>query len=108
MFQSVYAAGETVNQPLGGGLSMFLFMGVFFLFFYVAIIRPKQQKELQHRKLVSSLGVGDEIITYGGLMGKVIKVKDEYLVINIADNVEIKMQKNHISHVLPKGTLKAI
>lgn len=111
MFQSVYAAGEISNQqsPLdNSNLSMFFLMGAFFLFFYLFIIRPKQKKEQEHTSLISKIDKGDEVITYAGLMGKISRIKDDYLVIEIADNTEIKMQKNHIRSVLPKGTLKSI
>lgn len=108
MFQSVYAASATAGQQQGGSLSMLLFMGLFFLIFYFVAIRPKQKQQQQHKSLVESLNKGDEVITYAGILGKIIKVQGDYILISIADDVEIKMQKTHISNVLPKGTLKSI
>lgn len=107
MLQTVYAADAT-GQQAASGFSMLLFMGLFFIVFYFIGIRPKQKQQQQHRDLVSNLNKGDEVITYAGLMGQVVKVKGDYLVVTIADNVEIKMQKSHISNILPKGTLKSI
>lgn len=107
MIQTVYAAGSTSGQA-DGGFSMLVFMALFFLVFYFVGIRPKQKQQQQHQKLVNGLNKGDEVITYSGIMGKVVRIQDNYLVINIADNVEIKLQKNHINNILPKGTLKSI
>jgi preprotein translocase subunit YajC len=107
MLQTVYAA-DAAGQQSAAGFSTLLFMGLFFIVFYFIGIRPKQKQQQQHRDLVNSLNKGDEVITYSGIMGQVSKVKGEYIVINIADNIEVKMQKNHISNILPKGTLKSI
>lgn len=107
MIQSVYAAGANQGQT-DGGFSMLIFMALFFLVFYFVAIRPKQKQQKQHQELVGGLNKGDEIITHSGIMGKIIRVQGNYTVISIADNVEIKLQKNHINNVLPKGTLKSI
>lgn len=107
MFQSVYAAGSTSAQN-DGGFSMLIFMTIFFLAFYFIAIRPKQKQQKQHQQLVNSLNKGDEVITYSGIMGKIVRVQGNYIVLSIADNVEIKLQKNVINNVLPKGTLKSI
>jgi preprotein translocase subunit YajC len=108
MFQNVYAATENAAQQSQSSLPMFFMMGMFFLIFYFFILRPKQKKEQEHNALLNKIDKGDEVVTYSGLMGKIIRIKDDYLVINIADNVDIKMQKNHVRTVLPKGTLKNI
>lgn len=107
MIQTVYAA-DAAGQEAGGGFSMLIFMGLFFLVFYMLTIRPKQKQQQQHQNLLNNLNKGDEVLTYSGIMGQVVKIKDNYVVLNIADNMEIKMQKNHINSVLPKGTLKSI
>jgi preprotein translocase subunit YajC len=103
---TAYAADAAAQQ--GSPMSLIVMMTAFFLFFYVILIRPKQKKEKQQRELMNSINTGDEVITYAGLMGKVVRSKDNYLVLSIADNVEIKIQRNYISNVLPKGTLKSI
>lgn len=106
MLSTAYAAGDAAQQ--GSPMSLFVMVAFFFLFFYFMILRPKQKREQQQKNLVNNLSPGDEVVTYAGLMGKVVRIKDSYLVLNIADNVEIKLQKNYISNVLPKGTLKSI
>lgn len=106
MIQNVYAADGVGAQ--GSSLSMLMFMAIFFLVFYFIALRPKQKQQAEHKKLVNSLNKGDEVITYSGIMGKVVRLKDEYIVLDITENVEIKIQKNYVSNVLPKGTLKSI
>ena len=83
-------------------------VAVFFVISYFVIIRPKQNQEKKQKKLMSELSKGDEVVTYSGIMGKIIRIKDNYVVLSIAENTEIKIQKNYINNVLPKGTLKAI
>ena len=76
--------------------------------FYFLLIRPQQKRAKEHQKLVSELAKGDEVITAGGILGKVTKVDENYAVVEIADNMEIKLQKHSIQSTLPKGTLKSI
>tara|TARA_B100000965_G_C19487438_1_gene711440 strand:+ start:188 stop:484 length:297 start_codon:yes stop_codon:yes gene_type:complete len=86
----------------------FLFLIGFFLLMYFFIIRPQNKQRKSHEELVSSLEVGDEIVTSGGLLGRINKVGEQFLEITLGDNVRIKIQKNSISNVLPKGTIKSI
>ena len=83
-------------------------LGGFLLIFYFLLWRPQSKRQKEHRDLVGGLGKGDEVVMNGGLMGKVVKVDEEYAVIEIANNVEVKIQKSAVAAVLPKGTLKAI
>jgi len=76
--------------------------------FYFIIWRPQSKRAKEHRDLVSSLAKGDEIVTNGGLIGKIVKVEDQYLVIEVADKVQLKLQKGAVSAALPKGTIKSI
>jgi len=109
MFQNLYAAVDnSAAAQQANNFSMLFLMGGFLLIFYFLIIRPKQKKEQEQTNLVSKLDKNDEVITYSGLLGKVIKIKDDYMVISIADNVEVKMQKSYVKSILPKGTLKNI
>ena len=86
----------------------FLFLIGFFLLMYFFIIRPQNKQRKSHEEMVSSLEVGDEIVTSGGLLGRINKVGEQFLEITLGDNVRIKIQKNSISNVLPKGTIKSI
>jgi len=92
----------------GGSLtSMLLPMAVIFGAFYFLLIRPQQKRQKAHNELVGALATGDEVLTAGGILGKVTAVSDHYATIQIADNVEIKIQKTTVSQVVPKGTVDA-
>lgn len=105
---SAYAQGAE-GAPAGPSpLFNMLFIGGFVLIFYFLIWRPQSKRAKEHRNLVASLGVGDEIMTNGGLLGKVTKVDEHYVQLQVADNVELKMQKSSVAAVLPKGTMKSI
>jgi len=86
----------------------FLFLIGFFLLMYFFIIRPQNKQRKSHEDMVTSLEVGDEIVTSGGLLGRINKVGDQFLEITLGDNVKIKVQKNSVSNVLPKGTINSI
>jgi len=75
--------------------------------FWLLIIRPQMKRNKQHRELVSSLTVGDEVISAGGLLGKITKVGDSFIDVTLADGVAVKMQKQSIAQVVPKGTYDA-
>lgn len=85
-----------------------LFIGGFIVIFYFLIWRPQSKRAKEHRSLIDSLAVGDEVMTNGGLIGKVGKVDEHYVSLQVADNVTLKMQKASIAAVLPKGTMKSI
>ncbi len=85
---------------------MFIMIGIFFAIMYFMIIRPQQKRAKEHQNLIGSLSKGDEVETTGGMLGKIAKVGDNSLHIEIAEGVTVKLQKNSISKVLPKGSLK--
>ncbi len=97
------AAAAEAPDPL----NFWLFMGGMVALFYFMLIRPQQKRSKDARKLVESIGKGDEVMTSGGMLGKVIEVSDSYASVELADNIIIKMQKASIVSVLPKGTIKA-
>ena len=72
------------------------------------MIRPENKRRKTHQEMLSSLDLGNEVVTAGGLLGKVSKISDQYIELSVADNTKIKVQKTSISTVLPKGTLKSI
>ncbi len=94
-------------QP-GGGMSFWIMMGLFVVIFYFLIIRPQNKRQKEHKKMIAEIDKGDEVVTAGGMLGKVSKVTDNYIVITISDNVDISVQKHAVTAVLPKGTLKSI
>ncbi|MEE4250196.1 MAG: preprotein translocase subunit YajC [Alcanivoracaceae bacterium] len=91
----------------GAGFDWILIVGMVVIFYFF-LIRPQSKRAKEHRELVSALAKGDEVVTSGGILGKVNKVTEDYVVIEIAANMEIKLQKNAIAATLPKGTIKSI
>jgi len=78
-----------------------------FAVLYFVMIRPQMKKQKEHRSMVDALAKGDEIVTAGGLLGKVSKIGDAYLSVELAAGVEVQVQRQAVVQVLPKGTLKA-
>ena len=91
----------------GGGIAPILMMVVFIAIFYFLLIRPQQKKAKEHQAMVTKLSAGDEIVTSGGILGKIVEVGDAFVTIEIAPNVQIKVQKFQITSLMPKGTLKS-
>ena len=87
--------------------TLFLLFG-FMILIYFLMIRPENKRRKTHQDMLASLEVGEEIVTAGGILGKVSKLTDQYIELSIADNTKIKIQKTSITAVLPKGTLKSI
>ena len=94
--------------PGGPGYGDLLFLVLLFAVFYFLLIRPQQKKAKDHKKMVEAIQKGDEVITNGGIAGKVIDVGDPFLIVNIAEGVDVKLQKNAIAQTLVKGTIKKI
>jgi len=90
------------------GLMGFLPFIIIFVLFYFMLIRPQMKQAKEHRAMLDALKNGDEIMMGSGLLGKIIKLNNNYALIEIANNVEIKIQKQNIQALLPKGTLKSI
>lgn len=105
---TAYADSGAAAQQQGGGLSLMMMLGVFVLFMYFMVWRPQSKRAKDHRSLIQSLNKGDEVVTAGGILGKVAKVTDHYIKVALADNVEIAVQKSSVVNVLPKGTIKTI
>lgn len=100
------AHAEGAAAPAGGGIEMLLMMGVFFAIMYFMIIRPQQKRAKEHKLMLEALSKGDEIVTGGGVLGKVAGINENFVELTIADNVTIKVQKQAVASVLPKGTMK--
>lgn len=82
-------------------------VGLFVLFYFIAI-RPQRKRQKEHQQMVSALAKGDEVVTSSGILGKVTSLDDNYMVLNVANNVDMKFQRVHVHAILPKGTLKSI
>jgi len=94
--------------PEGGAASGLFMFAVLAAVFYFLLIRPQMKQVKEHRKLVESLAKGDEVATNGGLLGRVNEVGENFLVLEIAKETEVKVQKQSVTQVLPKGTLKTL
>ena len=97
------AAGGDMQSTLMSMLPLLLMFAVL----YFVMIRPQMKKQKEHRSMIDALAKGDEIVTAGGLLGKVSKIGDAYLSVELASGVEVQMQRQAVVQVLPKGTLKA-
>ena len=86
----------------------FLPIVLMFVVMYFLMIRPQMKKAKEHKSLVESLQKGDEVITQGGVAGRIVKVGENYVSLEVAPNVEIAVQKAAVGNVLPKGTLKSL
>ena len=90
-----------------GGLMSFLPLIVIFAVFYFMLIRPQMKRSKEHRQLVSQLAKGDEVVTNGGLLGRITDVSETFITLEVADNVKIKLQRQAVASVMPKGTIKS-
>jgi preprotein translocase subunit YajC len=97
------AAGQTQGDPL---FSWLLLIGMFAVFYFL-LIRPQQKRAKEHRQMVDALKAGDEVVTGGGMLGKVTAVSEQFATVEVAGGVAIKVQRHSIVAVLPKGTLKS-
>ena len=98
------------GAPAGGaeaGFMSVLPLILIFVIFYFLILRPQMKRAKEHKKMLESLAKGDEVVTTGGLLGKIIQLGDSFLVIEIADGVEVKVQRNAAASLMPKGTMKS-
>lgn len=99
------AAGGSSVQ--GDMFPLIMIVGMFVMLYFLTI-RPQRKRQKEHAELITNLASGDEVVTTSGIMGKVSKLDDDYVVLKVADNVELKFQKVAVHAVLPKGTLKKI
>ena len=99
------------QSAAGGGqpnaLLQMLPLLLIFVVFYFLLIRPQAKRAKEHKTMVAALGVGDEVVTSGGILGKVIETGEQFLTIEIASGVHVKVQRHTVASVLPKGTLKS-
>lgn len=101
-----WAQASAPSSSSSSQLAPLLMMVVFIGIFYFLLIRPQQKKAKDHQAMLSKLSVGDEVVTSGGILGRVTDVGDTFVTIEIADSVRIKVQKGQVSSLMPKGTLK--
>ena len=99
------AAGAT---PQADTLLTFLPMVAIFVVFYFLLIRPQQKKQKEARAMLDALVKGNEVVTAGGILGRIVKLDEQYATVEVAPNVQMTVQRGSISQLLPKGTLKGL
>ena len=107
LFSTAYAQEAGAAPAPSMTYNLILFGGMFFLF-YLILWRPQSKRAKEHKELIGGITKGDEVMTSGGLLGKVTKVNDDYIAIEVAAGIELKLQKSSVSAALPKGTISQI
>jgi preprotein translocase subunit YajC len=103
----IIASAYAQDAAPQGGLLSFLPLIVIFVVFYFLLIRPQMKRAKEHKALVAQLAAGDEVVTSGGILGKITNVGESFVTIELAENVKVKLQKHAIASVMPKGTIKS-
>lgn len=106
LIPSAYAQAAGA-APAGNPLVQMLPLVLIFVVFYFLLIRPQAKRAKEHKAMVAALGVGDEVVTSGGILGKVTEAGEQFVTVEIANGVQVKVQRHTIGSVLPKGTLKS-
>ena len=107
-FISDAMAEGAANGGQGDPMASLFFMIVIFAVFYFILIRPQAKRAKEHKKMTADLQKGDEVVTQGGVVGKITEVGDDFVSLQIADNVDIKLQRSAVGMLLPKGTMKGM
>jgi preprotein translocase subunit YajC len=103
LIDSAWAQSAPAQQ--GNPYGFLIMMGLFFVIFYFMLIRPQSKRAKEHRAILAALASGDEVVTGGGILGKVIDVEDSFVTLEIASGVKVKVQKMQITALMPKGTI---
>ena len=101
------AHAQAAGAPQGGGMGMLLFPIILIGVMYFLMIRPQMKRAKEHKGMLDKLAKGDEVITSGGIAGIVTDIGDNFITLEVADNVRVRVQKAAVGNVLPKGTLKS-
>lgn len=107
LISTAYAQAADAAQDPTGGLLQLLPMILMFVVIWFLMIRPQMKRAKEHKAMVEALAKGDEVITQGGMAGRISDVGEQFVHVEIADQVEIIVQKQAVATVLPKGTLKS-
>lgn len=91
----------------GQGFGSLIPLVLIFVIFYFLLLRPQIKRAKEHKKMTESLGKGDEVVTTGGLLGRISKLDDSFITLEIAEGVSVKVQRSAIGSLMPKGTLKS-
>ena len=107
-----FLISSAIAQSAGGsggpsGTANIIMLFVFIGIFYFLLIRPQMKRQKEHKSLIGSLSKGDEIVTNGGVLGKIVNVGDAFVTVEISKDVQVRVQKHAIGAVMPKGTIKS-
>jgi preprotein translocase subunit YajC len=106
---NAYAQTTAAADPgLMGNLTTFAPLLIMFVVMYFLMIRPQQKRQKELKAMMDALAKGDEVVTAGGILGRVVQVKDAYVTLEVAAGTEMVVQKNAVTTLLPKGTLKSL
>ena len=108
LFETTAYAAPASGPGGDAGIINLIMLGGFVLIFYFLLIRPQNKRRKEHQELVSSLNKGDEVVTAGGVVGTITKVEDDFVKVQVSEQVEMRVQKSAIGATLPKGTLKSL
>lgn len=108
LFETTAYAADAGAPQGDAGLINLLFLGGFVLIFYFLLWRPQAKRRKEHQALMAGLSKGDEVVTAGGIVGTVNKVEDDFIKVQVAGNVELRIQKSAVGATLPKGTIKTL
>lgn len=108
LVSSAFAAPAAAAPAAGFDIMGMLPLVIILVLFYFMLIRPQAKRAKEHKSMLDALQKGDEVVTQGGELGKVVKVTDNYVSVEIAENVVIHVQKQAVTTLLPKGTIKGI
>ncbi|MCM2129910.1 preprotein translocase subunit YajC [Larsenimonas rhizosphaerae] len=108
LISTAQAADGGAGAGGAGAIGQIVMLVGFVLIFYFLLWRPQSKRAKQHKKLITELSKGDEIVIGGGMVGRVNKVGEEFLTLEVSEGVEVNVQKNAVAAVLPKGTLKSL
>ena len=108
-FAQAAPAATASDGPMGalGGLGGMLPLVLMFVVLYFVMIRPQMKRQKEHKAMIDALAKGDEVVTTGGMLGKISKIGETYMTVEIASGVEIQVQRGAVVQVLPKGTVGA-
>jgi len=106
LIPSAYAQAAGGAQP--SALTSLLPLVLIFVVFYFLLIRPQTKRAKEHKAMVAALSAGDEVVTSGGMLGRITEVGDQFLTVEVAEGVRVKVQRHTVASVLPKGTLKSV
>lgn len=107
LISSAYAQAAATPAAESSSLMSFIPIILMFVVLYFLMIRPQMKRQKEQKAMMDALAKNDEIVTVGGILGKVTKVEEGYVTVEIADNTEVVIQKNAVTMLLPKGTIKA-